>query len=106
MIRFITRNWNRFEQMLDRIQPKPARRLVISVVGFTILLLGVLMTVLPGPAFIVIPAGLAILALEFAWAKWLLGHGMHFASKVTGGRVGRPAEPRAERPSEAMERAR
>jgi tellurite resistance protein TerC len=30
------------------------------------------MIVLPGPAFIVIPAGLGILALEFAWAKrWL-----------------------------------
>jgi tellurite resistance protein TerC len=30
------------------------------------------MIVLPGPAFLVIPAGLAILALEFAWAKRLL----------------------------------
>ena len=30
------------------------------------------MLVLPGPAFIVIPAGLAILALEFAWARRLL----------------------------------
>jgi tellurite resistance protein TerC len=34
---------------------------------------GVAMIVLPGPAFIVIPAGLGILALEFAWAKrWLV----------------------------------
>jgi hypothetical protein len=30
------------------------------------------MIVLPGPAFIVIPIGLAILATEFVWAKkWL-----------------------------------
>jgi tellurite resistance protein TerC len=30
------------------------------------------MLVLPGPAIIVIPAGLAILATEFAWARRLL----------------------------------
>lgn len=36
------------------------------------LCVGVAMIILPGPAFIVIPAGLGILALEFAWAKrWL-----------------------------------
>jgi Putative transmembrane protein (PGPGW) len=51
---------------------KTFRRVVIAVVGGTVLLIGLLLTVLPGPAFIVIPAGLAILGLEFAWAKrWL-----------------------------------
>ena len=51
---------------------KAARRVVIGIVGGTVLLLGVAMLVLPGPALIVIPAGLAILALEFAWARrWL-----------------------------------
>jgi len=45
---------------------------VIGVVGFTVLLLGVCLLFLPGPAFVVIPAGLAILSLEFAWAKRLL----------------------------------
>ena len=35
-------------------------------------LVGIAMIVLPGPAFIVIPAGLGVLALEFAWARlWL-----------------------------------
>lgn len=48
------------------------KRIVIAVAGFTVLLIGVAMIVLPGPAFIVIPAGLGILALEFAWAKRLL----------------------------------
>jgi tellurite resistance protein TerC len=38
----------------------------------TVLLIGVALLVLPGPAFIVIPVGLAILATEFAWARhWL-----------------------------------
>lgn len=51
---------------------KVARRIVIGVTGGTILLLGVVMLVTPGPAFVVIPVGLAILGLEFAWARlWL-----------------------------------
>ncbi len=51
---------------------KVARRIVITVLGVTVLLIGLALIVLPGPAFIVIPAGLAILSLEFAWARhWL-----------------------------------
>ena len=49
-----------------------ARKVVIALVGSTVVLLGVAMLVLPGPALLVIPLGLAILALEFAWAhRWL-----------------------------------
>ncbi len=49
-----------------------AKRIVILVVGVTILLVGAALIVLPGPAFIVIPIGLAILSIEFAWARrWL-----------------------------------
>jgi uncharacterized protein (TIGR02611 family) len=51
---------------------KQAKRLIIAVVGFTLLLVGVAMIVLPGPAFIVIPLALAILATEFVWARQLL----------------------------------
>jgi len=51
---------------------KQARRLVIFVIGSTIIALGVIMLITPGPAFIVIPAGLAILATEFIWARRLL----------------------------------
>lgn len=49
-----------------------ARRIVIALIGGTVLLIGLAMVVLPGPALVVIPAGLAILGLEFAWARrWL-----------------------------------
>lgn len=49
-----------------------ARRIAVAVVGGTVLLVGVALIVLPGPAFVVIPLGLAILGLEFAWARrWL-----------------------------------
>lgn len=43
-----------------------------AIAGITLLLGGLAMLVLPGPAFVVIPIGLAILSLEFAWAAKLL----------------------------------
>jgi hypothetical protein len=56
---------------LDRLSPG-ARKIVVAVLGGTILLIGVALVFLPGPAFIVIPVGLAVLASEFAWARrWL-----------------------------------
>jgi uncharacterized protein (TIGR02611 family) len=51
---------------------KQSKKLVISVIGFTVLLIGLAMVVLPGPAFIVIPIGLGILAAEFVWARKFL----------------------------------
>ncbi|MFL6619629.1 MAG: PGPGW domain-containing protein [Povalibacter sp.] len=55
-----------------RLTYRWARRVAIAVLGGTVVLIGICMIVLPGPAVLVIPAGLAILGLEFAWAKqWL-----------------------------------
>lgn len=57
---------------LARVTYKAARITVIAVVGATVLLVGVVMLVTPGPGLVVIPLGLAILSLEFAWARnWL-----------------------------------
>jgi tellurite resistance protein TerC len=51
---------------------RTARRIVITVVGATVIVIGIAMIVLPGPATVVIPLGIAILGLEFAWARrWL-----------------------------------
>ncbi len=51
---------------------KWARRIAVAIVGFTVLVVGIAMIVLPGPAIVVIPIGLGILGLEFAWARrWL-----------------------------------
>ena len=57
--------------MLNKIL-KHARRVIIFVVGGTVLLFGVVLIFTPGPAIIVIPIGLAILATEFVWARKLL----------------------------------
>jgi tellurite resistance protein TerC len=51
---------------------RQVKKLVVAVMGFTMLIAGIAMIILPGPAFIFIPAGLAILATEFLWAKKLL----------------------------------
>lgn len=51
---------------------RTARRVLILLIGGTITLLGIALLVLPGPAVVVIPVGLAILGVEFAWARhWL-----------------------------------
>lgn len=51
---------------------KSAKRLVVGVIGGTLLLIGVALLVLPGPGLVVIAAGLGVLAIEFAWARaWL-----------------------------------
>ena len=51
-------------------------RAVWIVAGATVLLAGLAMTVLPGPAIVVVPIGLAMLAAEFAWARRLLTVGI------------------------------
>jgi tellurite resistance protein TerC len=57
---------------LGAVSYKLARRIVVAVIGGTILLGGIIMIVTPGPGVVVIVLGLAILAVEFAWARhWL-----------------------------------
>jgi uncharacterized protein (TIGR02611 family) len=52
--------------------PQPARQICVAVFGTGVLVAGVALIVLPGPAVLVIPLGLAILATEFLWARRLL----------------------------------
>src|SRR5437016_14399377 len=65
---------------------KIVKRVIVSVVGATVLLIGIALLVLPGPAFIVIPVGLAILATEYAWARRWLKKARRMASNVVSGR--------------------
>ncbi|HLC41692.1 MAG TPA: PGPGW domain-containing protein [Methylomirabilota bacterium] len=68
---------------------KQARRLVVAFLGLTVLLIGLVMIVLPGPAVLVIPIGLAILATEFVWARRLLGRMRTEAERLKSWRRGR-----------------
>ena len=48
------------------------KRIVVGILGGLVLFVGIAMLILPGPALLVIPAGLAILATQFEWARrWL-----------------------------------
>jgi tellurite resistance protein TerC len=67
---------------------RTARRIAVAVIGASVVVVGVAMIVLPGPAFVVIPAGLAILSIEFAFARrWLhriREHGFSAVNRVRG----------------------
>lgn len=47
-------------------------RMLFAIAGAIVLLAGLAMLVAPGPALVVIPIGLAMLAMEFAWAERML----------------------------------
>ncbi len=65
-----------------RVAFRQLRRLVIFVIGVTVVLIGAVMFFTPGPAIVVIPIGLGILALEFAWARILLKRFKERAEKL------------------------
>jgi uncharacterized protein (TIGR02611 family) len=76
--------------LVDRLREQRERhaarsrvvRALYVVAGFTILLAGLAMLVTPGPAFVVIPIGLAVLSLEFAWAEEMLERAIEQGEKA------------------------
>ncbi|MEY2481576.1 MAG: hypothetical protein QOK24_104 [Verrucomicrobiota bacterium] len=69
--------------------PAPMRKLIVAVIGGTIVLIGIVMILLPGPAVIVIPVGLGVLATEFAWARRLVRRTRVMIAKVRGRQSGK-----------------
>lgn len=51
------------------------RKMIVAVIGSTLVLFGLALVILPGPAVLVVPLGLALLATEFAWARRLIRRG-------------------------------
>jgi tellurite resistance protein TerC len=80
-------NWIKRVQSLWNLENiEIVRRIIVTVIGATVFLIGVALLVLPGPAFIVIPIGLAILATEYAWARNWLRKVRQMANGVISGR--------------------
>jgi tellurite resistance protein TerC len=75
-----------------------ARKIVVAVIGATVLALGLALIVLPGPAVVVIPLGLAILATEFLWARRLMRHLRQGTSRLFARRRSAPEPGRASPP--------
>jgi tellurite resistance protein TerC len=76
-----------------------ARRIVVAVIGGSILAIGIAMIVLPGPAIVVIPIGLGVLGLEFAWARHWLRKLKATAHDVVNRVRGKPKAPAAQPPA-------
>ena len=68
------RRAGRFRARAEAIYNRHGRAFHVgwTVAAFVILLGGLAMTVFPGPAVIVIPLGLAMLSVQFAWASRLI----------------------------------
>jgi uncharacterized protein (TIGR02611 family) len=58
------------------------RRVFLIIAGFTLLLLGVVMLVTPGPGLLVILLGLGLLAAEFVWARRLMERIKHQGGRL------------------------
>ena len=63
--------------------PRLARRMLAVSAGFTLLLAGAVMLVLPGPGIPVLVAALVVLAVEFAWAEVWLHRARQHARKAS-----------------------
>jgi len=76
-----------FQKWITRfgLDARPAlRRFLIGAIGSSVVLIGLAMLILPGPAFIIVPLGFAILASEFAWARRIWRRGRILISRVRG----------------------
>ena len=72
-----------FKELLGFIL-RSTKRIVVLVIGLVLVAGGVALLVLPGPGLLVIIAGLAVLASEFAWAERMLDQAKAQAAKASG----------------------
>ncbi len=72
---------------LSSLTYKAARRIAVAIVGTTLLLVGAVMMITPGPGVVVLLLALAVLSAEFAWARRWLKHLKGVASD-TAQRIG------------------
>jgi len=71
----------RISRFLSKL-PHPLRFLLVMVLGFILVILGLIMLVTPGPGLLFIFFGVTILALEFEWARELNKQGMQGLEKI------------------------
>jgi len=75
-------HWHSPREQFDFIL-RSTKRVVVLVVGLALVAAGIAMLVFPGPGLLVIIAGLAVLATEFAWAERMLDQAKSQAKKAT-----------------------
>lgn len=78
-----------------KMVPKPVRQLIVLVIGSTLIVIGGLLVVLPGPFTLpFIFAGLVVLAAEFVWAERILERAKHHAKKADPRKLFKKKSPR------------
>jgi uncharacterized protein (TIGR02611 family) len=82
-----------------RFMAKNGRRIAVSVIGFVLVLVGLVLLVLPGPGVLLVIAGLAVLASEYVWAQRALNFARRKATQAKDRALGRRGRDEA-RPSE------
>lgn len=71
----------KFKNILSKL-PHPVRWALVMLVGFTLVVLGLIMLVTPGPGLLFIFFGITILALELEWARELNKQGMQGLERI------------------------
>jgi uncharacterized protein (TIGR02611 family) len=71
----------KIKNLLSKL-PHPVRWAVTMVIGFVLLVLGLVMMVTPGPGLLFIFFGLTILALELEWARELNKQGLQGLERI------------------------
>ena len=88
-------------QVVGRFITRNGKRVGVTIAGFALILVGAALLVLPGPGWLLIFAGLAVLATEYVWAQRLLNAAKQKAkqakNKVTGNKKSATAHEGDER---------
>jgi hypothetical protein len=61
-------------KLVARFIGRNAKRVAVTIAGFTVVIVGLILVPLPGPGWLIVFAGLAILATEYVWAQRLLSY--------------------------------
>lgn len=69
---------------VSRFLRREGKRVGVGIVGGIIVIVGIALMPLPGPGMLVVLAGLAVLATQFAWAQDLLDRARHRAREAIG----------------------
>lgn len=74
---------------------RSSKRIAVTVVGGALVAAGLVMLVLPGPGFLVVVLGFAVLGTEYVWAATALEHTKRVAGKA--GQIAKDGATRAVR---------
>ena len=73
---------NGFWGKLFSALPHPVRWFLSVIIGFIVVIVGIIMMPLPGPGTLIVLVGLTLLSLEFEWARQLVKEGEQWMERI------------------------